>query len=193
LKIGITGGIGSGKSTVTDYITEQGYQVFDADKIAHEIVMPDGRAIGRLVSAFGEDIVMKDGNLDRKALAAIVFSDKEKRKVLNDITHAEIRDIIMEGLENPQSDPVFADVPLLFETGFYKEVDRVWLVTAPEETRIRRVSERDGASSAEVKARIDSQMPESEKRALADRIINNDGSLAELYAQIDRLLEEING
>jgi dephospho-CoA kinase len=193
LKIGITGGIGSGKSTVTDYITEQGYQVLDADKIARDIVMPDGSALGKLAAAFGEDIVMKDGNLDRKALAEIVFNDEEKRKILNEITHSEIRDIILAGLENPQSDPVFADVPLLFESGFYKEVDRVWLVTASEKTRIRRVSERDGASAEEVRARIGSQMPEAEKRALADNIINNDGSLEELYAQIDRLLEETDG
>ena len=93
MKIGITGGIGSGKSTVTDYIIKRGYQVFDADKIAHEIEEPGGGVLLKLASVFGPEILAEDGSLDRKTMAAVVFSDDKKRKILNDITHREIHAI----------------------------------------------------------------------------------------------------
>ncbi len=193
MKIGITGGIGSGKSTVTDYIIKRGYQVFDADKIAHEIEEPGGGVLLKLASVFGPEILAEDGSLDRKTMAAVVFSDDKKRKILNDITHREIHAIITEGLSHPETDPVFTDVPLLFESGFNKELDRVWLVTASEETRVKRVVARDGGTPEEVRARIRSQMSDEEKEKMADAVISNDCALEELYEKVDRLLDEANG
>lgn len=190
MRIGITGGIGSGKSTVTGHIIDRGYQVLDADKIARQIVLPGEPALARLIEAFGPGILGKDGALDRKKLAALTFGDPESVKLMNDIMHGEIYDIMMDGLLHPESDPVFADVPLLFETGFEKDLDKVWLVTAPVEIRIKRVEQRDGEPRDHIVARMKSQMPEEERMKKADVIIENDRPLEELYSIVDALLEE---
>lgn len=192
MRIGITGGIGSGKSTVTGHLLSRGYQVLDADKIARQIVLPGEPALARLVDAFGPGILGKDGTLDRKKLAQLTFGTPESVKLMNDIMHGEIYDIMMDGLLHPESDPVFADVPLLFETGFERDLDKVWLVTAPMEIRIKRVEQRDGEPREHIVRRMESQMSEEERRKKADVIIENDRPLDELYSEIDALLEEKN-
>jgi dephospho-CoA kinase len=207
-EIGLTGGIGSGKSTVTDYLTARGFRVLDADKIAREIVLPGSEMLIRLSAAFGEGILREDGSLDRKKLGEIVFSDPEKRKALDALTHGKILELIQErilryreeaesaatggGLENsPKYKAIFIDAPLLFETGLAKSVKEVWVVDADDETRIRRIMERDGLKREEVLMRISNQMEREEKNRRADVILHNSGDQASLYRQLDRLLKKL--
>jgi len=204
--IGLTGGIGSGKSTVSNYLTEKGYHVLDADQIAREIVLPGSEMLIRLTAAFGDEIINEDGTLNRKKLAAIVFSDPEKKKTLDGLMHTEILELIHERILRyrekaetvaAKGDPgkkyrvIFIDAPLLFETGLDKNVSEVWVIDADDETRIKRIMERDGLEREEILSRINSQMPRDEKNRRADVILDNTGDQESLYRQIDMLLERI--
>jgi dephospho-CoA kinase len=203
--IGLTGGIGAGKSTVADYLTERGFHVLDADKIARELVLPGSEMLIRLSAAFGGDILCEDGSLDRKKLGEIVFSDQEKRKTLDALMHTEILELIRErilrrreeaehcaagGADPKKYKVVFIDAPLLFETGLEESVKEVWVVDAEDETRIKRIMERDGLGRAEILRRIDNQMERGEKNRRADVILDNTGDTESLYRQIDRLLKK---
>lgn len=190
LKIGLTGGIGSGKSTVTGYLRQKGYTVADADEVAREIVMPGAPALKKLQQAFGSGILAEDGSLRRKALADIVFADEKKRKILDDITHGEIYDIIVRRLDRAEGDLAFCDAALLFESGLDREMDAVWLVTADEKVRIQRVAARDNTDAAHVRARIESQLDDSSKIKSADEVIDNSGSKEELFTQVEELLKK---
>ena len=193
MRIGITGGIGAGKSTATDYLTEKGYTVIDCDKVAREIVEPGAPALEKLTEAFGPDILTEDGALDRQKTAEIVFSDPEKRKTLDDITHAAIYDIIEEraaAAERAGKDPVFVDAALIFESGLDKELDSVWVVTADEDIRKKRVAARDGMAPGMIEKRMKSQMPEEERKTRAGEVLDNSGMREELYRQIEGLLEK---
>jgi dephospho-CoA kinase len=207
--IGLTGGIGSGKSTVTDYLSARGFHVLDADKIAREIVLPGSDMLIQLAAAFGDAVICEDGSLDRKKLAEIVFSDAEKKKTLDAMMHTEILELIHERVLRYREeadtiaaaggDPgnilkykvIFIDAPLLFETGLEKSVEEVWVIDADDETRIRRIMERDGLEREEILLRIGSQMERGEKNRRADVVLDNTGDQEALYRQIDLLLEKL--
>ena len=190
--IGLTGGIGSGKSTVSEYLLRKGYKVIDADAISRAATGPEGPALEPILLEFGAGVFNDDGTLDRKAMADIVFSSDEKRHKLEDIVctivknefMAEVEHLIEEGHEGP----VFFDAPLLFEMGLENSVDESWLVTASVEIRTNRVMKRDGLSREEVMSRIESQMPDIEKELLADHVITNSLDLNWLFEQVDALL-----
>jgi len=208
--VGLTGGIGSGKSTVSDYLISKGFHVLDADRIAREIVLPGSEMLIRLAAVFGKKIIQKDGSLDRKKLGEIVFSDPEKRKKLDSMMHLEILELIHERIfqireEAEKSavaaiDPqqaarnkvIFIDAPLLFETGLDQSVEEIWVIDADEETRIRRIMERDGLKREEILDRIKSQMTRDEKNKRADVILDNTGDPEALYRQIELLLQKIS-
>ncbi len=191
--IGLTGGIGAGKSTVSDYLLDKGFTVIDADKIARSMTEKGSETLQALTEAFGEDILFTDGCLDRKKLAAIVFSDEKKRLVLEELTTKKVVQIIEEKITGLQEEgyeaPVFIDAPLLFESGADKLCDAVWLVDASIDIRIRRVMARDDVTSEEVKRRILNQMSSSEKIARSTDIIDNSKGKEALYKQVERLLE----
>ena len=189
--IGLTGGIGSGKSTVSVYVKEKGILVIDADQIAREITEPGGKILIRLIEAFGDSFLDENGELRRKALGSHVFGDKRKENLLNEITHNGIKNEIKARLMNAYDDQlemVFIDAPLLIEVGMDFWCDETWLVTCDDEIRIQRVMARDGISEKNVRERIESQMDDREKREKADYIILNSGTKEALYQQIDELL-----
>ncbi len=193
--IGITGGIGSGKSTATHRLTEKGYKIFDADLIAHEIVEPGMPALAQIAETFGESFLDEEGRLRRKALAAHITADPEERAKLNAIMHTAIIGAIADGIEAARKegeDLVFIDAPLLFEAGLDAMCDMVWLVTAPEEVRIARVMARDGISEELVRGYMASQMPEEEKRARSQLLLDHGGSRETLYEQLEEALTEVS-
>ena len=190
--IGLTGGIGSGKSTVSDYLRQKGCYIIDADAISRAVTGPGGPALEPILMEFGVMVFNEDGTLNRNRMSELVFSDEVKRKKLEDIVvtmvidefHAQVDHLRESGFEGIA---VF-DAPLLFEYGLEKFVDETWLVTATIEARVARVVKRDNVTREKVMERIDSQMPSSEKEARADYVINNSIDLAWLYEQVDRLL-----
>ena len=190
--IGLTGGIGAGKSTVTNYLRKQGYLVIDADAIAHQITEKGSPALKKITLCFGAEVLYEDGSLNRKKLAAFVFSDEEKKRQLEQLTTVEVVYIIKTQLEDlrkkGKQDIVFVDAPLLFETGADKLTDMVWLVDADMEARISRVMDRDGTSREAVVSRVQNQMDSSEKKKLSAEIIDNSKGKEELYQQIEYLL-----
>lgn len=193
--IGLTGGIGTGKSTASEYLRKQGFSIIDADRISREIVEPGTLLLKELEKSFGSGIIKDDGTLDRKALAAIVFSDKEKKSRLDGLMHGHILDEIERKISESQSGEgrgIIVDAPLLFETGLEKKCDQVWLITADEKLRILRVCERDGMDPEEVRARIQNQMADEEKKERAHRIVDNSGSKEALLAQLAELIEAEN-
>ncbi len=207
--IGLTGGIGSGKSTVTDYLISKGFHVLDADKIAREIVLPGSEMLIQLTAVFGKDILLDDGSLDRKKLGSIVFSAPEKKEILDRLMHTEILKIIHERIfqireesnhlaeavvdaAHPSKNKViFIDAPLLFETGLSKNVSEIWVIDVDDETRIKRIMERDGLNREEIRKRMETQMTRSEKNKRADVLLDNTGDIIALYQQLDMLLQNI--
>lgn len=208
--IGLTGGIGSGKTTVSDYLISKGYHVLDADQIAREIVLPGSEMLIRLSAVFGEEIIAEDGSLNRKKLGNIVFSDAEKKKTLDSMMHTEILELIHERIHQFREkteaaaesaiDPefrsrngvIFIDAPLLFETGLHESVSEIWVVDADDETRIKRIMERDGLKREEILKIISSQMARNEKNRRADIILDNTGDQKALYRQLEELLKKIS-
>jgi dephospho-CoA kinase len=189
--IGLTGGIGSGKSVVTDYLLEKGYAVIDADVLAREVVAVGSEGLAAVVARFGESVLLPDGSLDRKGLAARVFSDESARAALNAILHARIGRAMRARLARRRAagEPVvFLSVPLLLETGMQTAVDAVWLVDADEEERVRRIARRDGLRPQEARARIAAQMPTAEKLRYASDVLDNSGAPDDLRRTVDALL-----
>ncbi|MCQ2550879.1 MAG: dephospho-CoA kinase [Clostridia bacterium] len=178
--IGLTGGIGSGKSTVSNYLKKNEYVVIDADEISRAITAKGTPLMDRLVDAFGPAAI------DRKELAKLVFSDSKKKAVLESIVTTEVIRIVKEELK--KGDKMVLDAPLLFETNMDEVCDFTILVTAPLELRISRVMARDNMSKEEILARIDNQMSEEEKIARADYVIDNGGSLEDLCKKIEEIL-----
>ncbi|MDR0518915.1 MAG: dephospho-CoA kinase [Clostridiales Family XIII bacterium] len=193
--IGIAGGIGAGKSAVTDYLRQEGYTVIDADEVAREAVMKGEPALAELAREFGEGIIRADGTLDRAALAALAFADDSGTEKLNVIMRGDIVHRIKLSLSDlgkrcPPPSAAFLSAPLLFESGLDRLCDETWLVSAPDEIRFARAAKRDGTGEAAIRARAEKQLPETERRVRADRIIENTGSRARLLAEVDRLLAE---
>jgi dephospho-CoA kinase len=190
--IGLTGGIGTGKSTVSEYLMKMGYKVIDADKISREIVEPNSETLKEIAKVFGEEILLEDGSLNRNRLADIVFTNPDKKVLLDRIMHAKIIDIIMKRAKSYDKEKVvFLDVPLLYETNMDQLVDKVWLVDADIEARISRIMNRDELTREQVIDRINNQMSQAEKIKKADIVIDNSGDKSALYKQINKILNEI--
>lgn len=186
LRIGLTGGIGSGKSTVSALLAERGAVVVDADRIAREVLEPGTPGLAAVVEAFGEGILAPDGSLDRPALAAVVFADPEARARLDGIVHPLVRARATElAGAAPEGSVVVHDVPLLVETGQAKAYDLVLVVEADPATRIERLVRR-GLSEENARARIAVQATDAQRRAVADVVLDNSGTVEQLAEQIER-------
>lgn len=191
--IGITGGIGSGKSTVSNIIKKNNFPVIDCDEISRELTQKDNTVLDEIRRCFGTSVFDDNGNLLRQDLANIVFSDSSKKESLEDIVVTRIFEIVQDDLSKHRSlgtKLVFIDAPLLIETGLNRLCDVCVLVTADIETRINRVEKRDGISRDRVLERISNQMPESEKKAVADELIDNSGSIEYLNNSVERLINK---
>ncbi len=192
LVIAITGGIGSGKTAVTDYLEEQGYPVIDTDKMSHEMTAPGGKAIPYIQKYFGDDFVAPDGSLDRKKMRELVYHNPEQMKVLErgttDAIVADTKKLIGQYRKSGSS-CVFVAIPLLFETGgSVSDYDEIWSVTAPKSLRVERVMRRDGLSTDMVERIMDKQVSDSERAEKSDELIENSGDLEELREKIEALL-----
>mgnify|MGYP000940173323 CR=1 FL=1 len=190
--IGVTGGIGAGKSTVSAILGELGAVVIDADQVAREVTRPGEPAWKEITDCFGHDILLPDQTLDRKKLAGIVFNSAEKRARLEEIIHArvirEIRNRIDALRAEGYDGIVVLDVPIPVKEGFLDIVDTVWVVVCPEEERIRRVMARSGMDRADAESRIRSQLSQEDYIRLADVVIENHGDLETLRGKITDLL-----
>ncbi|HPU41404.1 dephospho-CoA kinase [Acetivibrio clariflavus] len=185
--IGVTGGIGSGKSTVSKILASFGAQVIDADVLARQIVQKGQKALEEIVNYFGEAVLDSEGNLDRKKLSGIVFKDKKKLEALNRITHNYIAEKIIEEIKKIKEDEtVVVDAPIPIEHGFIDVVDEIWTVIADKEVRIKRVMERSGLTYNEVEDRINSQLSDEFYLSISDRVIVNNGSIEELRLQVEK-------
>ena len=190
LNIGLTGGIGSGKSTVSALLAERGAVIVDADRIAREVVEPGTPGLAAVVSAFGEGVVGPDGGLDRAALAAVVFADAEARARLDGIVHPLVRARATELAAAAPADAVVVhDIPLLVETGQAGRYELVLVVRADPEVRVARLVQR-GLTEADARARIAAQATDEQRAAVADVVLDNSGTRAELAAQVDRFWTE---
>jgi dephospho-CoA kinase len=190
LRIGLTGGIGSGKSTVAAELARHGAVIVDADRIAREVVEPGSSGLAAVVQAFGPGILTPDGALDRPALAAVVFTDDQARATLDGILHPLVRQRGMEVERAAEEDAVVVhDVPLLVETGHAASYDLVLVVEADEEARVSRLVGR-GLSEDDARARIATQASDEQRRAVADVVLDNRGTPEELVAQVDRFWNE---
>jgi dephospho-CoA kinase len=201
--IGLTGGIGTGKSTVARMLAELGAVVIDSDAIVHELQGPGQPLVAEIAAAFGSDVLRPDGSLDRAALGARVFSDPEARSRLNAIVHPAVGRESLRRLEAARARGaalVVLDIPLLFETRLHGTASRanlgveaVVVVYAPRELQIRRQVERNGYDRAEAERRLGAQLPIEEKRRLADHVIDNSGSLEATRDQVRALYERLAG
>lgn len=190
LRIGLSGGIGSGKSTVARRFAEHGAVVIDADVIAREVVSPGSDGLAELVERFGPDILDADGALDRPAMAGRVFGDDDARARLNAVVHPRIAARTAELMAEAPADAVVVhDIPLLVEAGYGPHYDLVVIVDAPVEQRVRRLIER-GLEESDARARIRAQATEEQRRAAADVWLDNTGSTDDLVAQVDALWSE---
>lgn len=189
--IGLTGGIGTGKSTVSEYLKTKGITIVDADKTAHEITEPGSPVLNELAGVFGDDIILEGDVLDRKKLASRAFSSVENTKKLEGITHGAIKEEMarqIEAAKERKEKIVFIDAPLLVESGLHKLCDAVWVVTADIDVRISRIKDRDGMTEDEITARISRQLSDSERNSYADELIDNSGGKDALYKEIEQLL-----
>ena len=192
-KIGLTGGIASGKSTVLTYFKDKGIPYIDADVVAREVVEPGTEGLQAIVDTFGSTVLQDDGTLNREALGAIVFHNEEKRQLLNSCLKTHIRNRIMEltsQYEQGNTPILIYDIPLLIEGEWYTMMDEVWLVYVNETTQIERLMSRNGYTREDAIARINSQMRLDDKRAYADVIIDNNGTPSDLIAQLNTIWGE---
>ncbi|MBO0365048.1 dephospho-CoA kinase [Streptococcus vaginalis] len=191
--IGITGGIASGKSTVTNYLRQKGYQVIDADQVVHELQAKGGKLYQALVSWLGSAILNEAGELERPKLSQLIFSSQENLAKSSQLQN----DIIRQELANRRNqlakteETFFMDIPLLFEQDYADWFDEVWLVYMNPETQIKRLKARNGYSQEEAQQRLASQMKLEDKVPYADFVIKNDGNLEELIEQIDKKLRRL--
>lgn len=191
LMIGLTGGIGSGKSTVAAMLAARGAVIVDADAIAREVVEPGMPALAALVERFGDDILQPDGSLDRPALAKKAFVDDESRRALEAITHPAIGEEFLRRVASAPADGIVVhDVPLLVESTRGYDYAAVIVVEAPREVRLQRLESR-GVPRADAEARMAAQATDEERRAVATWVVDNGGDLASLEAQIDRIWAEL--
>jgi len=193
--VGLTGGIGSGKSTVARMLKDEGAHVIDFDYLARRVVEPDKPAWRDIVDYFGPEILSSDGTVNRSALAKIVFSDDKRRKVLEGFTHPRIfeeKDALIRAIK--EKDPcsiAIVDVPLLFELDLRDMFDKVILAYVPRAMQIRRVLKKGALGREEVEKRLNAQIPIEEKRSLSDYVIHNEGSLKDTRDQVRKIIREL--
>ncbi|RYM06908.1 dephospho-CoA kinase [Sporolactobacillus sp. THM7-7] len=195
IKVGLTGGIASGKSTVSDWLKARRYPLIDADRVAREVVAPGEPVLKQIADEFGRDMLLPDGGLNRKALGKQIFHDKDKRERLNGMLHPLIRERMMERVKRlgqAGAPVVFLDIPLLFEGPLACWVDRTLLVYVTKDIQLRRLMARNHLSREEAMARIGTQIPLDRKKKLADAVIDNSGSLRETENQLKELLKRWN-
>lgn len=194
--IGLTGGIGSGKSTVAALLAEHGFPVVDADQLAREVVEPGQPALAELAEAFGQDVLHDDGSLNRPELAARAFVDKEHTELLNSITHPRIRQLREQRFRQAAdtgADAVVYDMPLLVEQGVDKHMDLTVVVDVDVEERIRRLVSTRGLTEEDARRRIAAQVDDAERLAAADVVIDNNGPVEALGEQVEQLVRVIRG
>jgi dephospho-CoA kinase len=195
LIVGLTGGVASGKTVVSQVLKEEGAYIIDADQIARELVQPHKPAWNELIRAFGKEILQEDGSIHRKKLAEKVFADPEQRKLLNQILHPRIKEEMdRRTKEIGQRDPeaiVVIDAPLIVELGDHREMDKLIVVTTTQTQQIERLKDRDGAKPEEALRILSSQMPLEEKVNLADFVIRNEGSLEETKKRAKEVFKEL--
>jgi len=192
LTVGLTGGIGSGKTTVSNLFHDLGAPVIDTDIISHELVASDQSVLKEIIEAFGVGIVLDDGTLDRKQLAQIVFNDKKSKQQLENILHPKIRTEVKNQIQtynskSPAPQYVLIVIPLLFETGFRDLIDRILVITSDENIRIERIIQRDHRDINEIRSIIESQVTDEIRTSKADDVIENNNNLKELENQVQQL------
>ena len=189
--IGITGGIASGKSTVTNFLRKQGFQVVDADALVHQLQKPSGRLFEALVQHFGQEIILENGELNRPLLASLIFSNPEERE-WSRITQGEIIREELATLRDQfaQTEEIFfMDIPLLFEQDYSAWFDETWLVYVDRDVQVERLMKRDHLSKDEAEFRLVAQWPSEKKKDLASHVLNNNGNQDQLLTQVFSLLE----
>ena len=189
--IGITGGIASGKSTVTNFLRKQGFQVVDADALVHQLQKPSGRLFEALVQHFGQEIILENGELNRPLLASLIFSNPEERE-WSRITQGEIiREELatLRGQFAQTEEIFFMDIPLLFEQNYVSWFDETWLVYVDRDVQVERLMKRDHLSKDEAEFRLAAQWPLEKKKDLASHVLNNNGNQDQLLTQVFSLLE----
>ena len=195
--IGLTGGIGSGKSTVSQLLGELGAFVIDADKVGHEIYLPGKEAWKQVTAAFGQDILASDQTIDRKKLGAIVFGSDDARKKLNSIVHPLMFKDIDRRIKEKRADrftkPIVIEAAILIEANWLPLADEVWLVVTNKNAVIERVASQRGLSAKDTEARIASQLSDAERRRYATLVIENDGSLEDLKKKVQTAWSRISG
>lgn len=191
--IGLTGGIASGKSTVSSFFRQKGAAVLDADQIARELSEPGGELHAEYVRHFGAEVLQNDGTLDRRRIGQIVFSDPQQKQWLDTVSHPAIRGELLRQLAQKQNEKqrlILLDIPLLFESGWDKMADKTCLVYVNETIQLQRLMKRNGYTRREAQDRIAAQMPLEEKKKRADYLIDNNGSLTDTIRQAEALLRE---
>jgi dephospho-CoA kinase len=195
--VGLTGGIGAGKSTVAAILAELGARVIDADRIGHEVYRPGSEGFRRVVEAFGAGVVGTDGAIDRRALGAIVFADPAARARLNAIVHpliaAEIAARVAAAREDGFTGPLVIEAAVMLEAGWQQLVDRVWVVSTRPEHAVARVVAARGLARDEVERRLAAQMPDAERRRRADLVIENDGEPTALRREVEKAWQTLVG
>lgn len=191
--IGLTGGIASGKSTVTSYLREKGYAVIDADRVVHDLQAPGGELYQALVEHFGTEIFLDTGDLNRPALAERIFSSQKEIAWSNQVQGEIIRKALERERERlaVSEEIFFMDIPLLLEQDYQDWFDQVWLVYVTEDTQLQRLMERNALTEVQARDRLAAQMSLEEKKAFVDLVIDNNSKRDHLYQQIDRAIEQI--
>ena len=189
--IGLTGGIATGKTTVSNYLKELGYSIIDADVIARQVVEPGTKGLRMITDTFGEKVLTSDGQLDRQHLAQLVFTSSEQLQQLNRILQPIIRERIQELISTSKDPVVVIDVPLLYEQHYEDLCDVVMVVSVQPQQQLERLMNRNHLTMDEAKNRVASQMPLSSKERLADVVIDNNGSVEETRQQVKKWLNQV--
>ncbi|MDF8366000.1 dephospho-CoA kinase [Weissella paramesenteroides] len=193
-KLGLTGGIATGKTTISNYLKTKGIPVLDADEYARKVVEPGTPGLTDIVNTFGKQVLQSDGSLNRKLLGQIIFNDMTARQKLNDITHPRIQQMMTDELQKlakGKTPLVILDIPLLLENHNIAGADSIMVVTVPESIQLNRLMQRNNLTKEEAQRRIDAQMPLSEKEKLADFIVDNSGTIANTLTQVDKVIQNI--
>ena len=193
-KLGLTGGIATGKTTISNYLKTKRIPVLDADEYARKVVEPGTPGLTDIVNTFGKQVLQSDGSLNRKLLGQIIFNDMTARQKLNDITHPRIQQMMTDELQKlakGKTPLVILDIPLLLENHNIAGADAIMVVTVPESIQLNRLMQRNNLTKEESQRRIDAQMPLSEKEKLADFIVDNSGTIANTLTQVDKVIQNI--
>lgn len=189
--LGLTGGIASGKTSAANFFRQHAYPVIDADQVSHSLMKPGQANYQGLIDAFGQEILADNGEISRKRLGQIVFADQAKLELLNSIVQANIRKQIIALMRSAKSSLVVVDLPLLFEQNWQSEFTYTLLISVPKKLQVERLMKRNNLSKVDALSRIDAQMPLTNKRILADYVIDNSASKADLQRKLSEFLMQI--